>query len=345
MRHAEQDALAGGFFRRIGPSDTQLVSSDLDEASVFLEQEAGPPKYEPQGRTKPFFTRLQFRKLRDLALGFGWFAPAMLTSATLTIPYYTLIISPYGSSMCRLPRRIVVALPSRGAFWLGIQPVEVRTKDNCHIFGTRFSPGAFQLELSHLLGRDIVRPIEFHPIVNFEHGAGRIVKRTLARIFEQARQDHSEFAMSGLGMRQVERSLITLVLEGLSHNYSKIVNGPERKIAPWQVRAVEEFILENAGQPLSLGDLAVIGGVSARSLQYTFRRHRGCSPMEFLWRIRLERVRNELVHATPGTTVTYGAMRWGFLHLGRFAAEYRATFNESPSETLRRSLGRICPRR
>ena len=135
-------------------------------------------------------------------------------------------------------------------------------------------------------------------------------------------------------MRQIEQSLITLILEGLRHNYSKFVNGPERNIAPWQVRAVEEFIFANADLPLSLGNLAVIGGVSARSLQYTFRRHRGCSPMEFLRRIRLERVRDELLHPIHDTTVTSAAMRWGFLHLGRFAAEYRARFNESPSATL-----------
>ena len=59
--------------------------------------------------------------------------------------------------------------------------------------------------------------------------------------------------------------------------------------------------------------------------------------MEFLRRIRLERVRNELIHATNGATVTSAAMRWGFLHLGRFAADYRARFNESPSATLRRN--------
>jgi len=219
-----------------------------------------------------------------------------------------------------------------------MQPLQVQTNENWHVFGTRFSLSAIHLELSHLLGRDIVHPIEFDPMVNFDHGAGRIVKRMLVRLYEEAGRDEAEIALSGAGIRQMERSLIGLVLEGLSHNYSKIVNGPGRNIAPWQVRAVEEFILENADQSLSLGDLAVIGGVSARSLQYSFRRHRGCSPMELLRRKRLERVRNELVHAAGSTTVTSAAMRWGFLHLGRFAAEYRARFNESPSATLRRSL-------
>jgi AraC-like DNA-binding protein len=35
--------------------------------------------------------------------------------------------------------------------------------------------------------------------------------------------------------------------------------------------------------------------------------------------------------------VTAVALRWGFGHLGQFAADYRARFGELPSETLRRA--------
>jgi AraC-like DNA-binding protein len=36
-----------------------------------------------------------------------------------------------------------------------------------------------------------------------------------------------------------------------------------------------------------------------------------------------------------GFTVADVAMRWGLMHTGRFAAAYRRTYGESPSETLR----------
>ena len=319
--------------KRFGPEQKEFNSSDLDEFRHFLRREVGPQKFDIRCRTKPFSTTIQFRLLTDLRLSYTRFAPAMLISSTPSEPYYSLYFRLSGSTEYRVPGRVFVTSPSCGAFWPGLQPVQVRTNENWHVFGTRFSTASLQVELSHLLERDIVRPIDFDPMVNFEHGAGRIVKRMLMQLYEQAGQHET----SAHGMRQIERSLVTLVLEGLRHNYSKLVNGPERGIAPWQVRTVEEFILENADQPLSLGDLAVIGGVTARSLQYTFRRHRGCSPMEYLRRIRLERVRNELLHPNPDTTVTSVAMRWGFFHLSRFAAEFRARFNESPSETLSRS--------
>ncbi len=325
--------MAGGIPIRFGPEQKQFNSSDLDELRFVLRREVGQ-QFEIRGRNRPFSTLIQFRQLNDLRVSYTWFAPAMVISLIPAEPYYSLYFRQSGSSEYRVPGRVFFTSPSCGAFWPGLHPVEVRTSENWHVFGTRFSSGAIRLELSRLLGRDIVRPIDFDPMVNFDRGAGRIVKRTLVQLYEKAGQHEPELAKSGLGMRQIELSLITLILEGLRHNYSRLVNGPERNIAPWQVRAVEEFIFANADQPLSLGNLAVIGGVTARSLQLTFRRHRGCSPMEFLRRIRFERVRDELLHPIHDTTVTSAAMRWGFLHLGRFAAEYRARFNESPSATL-----------
>jgi AraC-like DNA-binding protein len=220
-----------------------------------------------------------------------------------------------------------------------MEPVRVRTKENWHVFGTKFSPSTLHRELSHLLGREALQSIEFEPIVRFDRGAGLLVKRMLARLYEASALSEFELPTSGIQIRQTELSLITLVLEGLNHNYSKFVNGPERKIAPWQVRSVEEFISQNADRPLSLGDLSVVSGASARSLQYTFLRHRGCSPMEFLRRTRFERAHGELLSGSDGATVTSTALRWGFSHLSRFSAEYRRRFNESPSDTLRRARG------
>ena len=329
--------MAGGTSKRFGPEQKEFNSSDLDELRSILRREVGPSKFDIRGRNRPFSTTIQFRQLSDLRLSYTWFAPAMVISSIPSAPYYSLYFRHSGSSEYRVLGRIFVTSPSCGAFWPGLHPVQVRTNENWHVFGTRFSSGAIQVELSHLLGRDIVRPVDFDPMVNFNYGAGRIVRQMLAQLYEKPGQHESELPKSGLGMRQIELSLITLILEGLRHNYSKFVNGPGRNIAPWQVRTVEEFISENADRPLSLGNLAVIGGVSGRSLQYTFRRHRGCSPMKFLRRIRLERVRNELLHPIQDTTVTSAAMRWGFFHLGRFAAEYRQRFNESPAATLHKA--------
>lgn len=59
--------------------------------------------------------------------------------------------------------------------------------------------------------------------------------------------------------------------------------------------------------------------------------------MTYLRRLRLEKVHEELSAAEPDlASVTEVATRWGFVHLGRFAAAYYRAFGEFPSETLRR---------
>ncbi len=83
-------------------------------------------------------------------------------------------------------------------------------------------------------------------------------------------------------------------------------------------------------------ELAVEVSLSVRSLQDGFRRSLDTTPMAYLRRLRLEKVHDELVAAEPGSVrVTEVAARWGFVHLGRFAAAYRSEFGERPSDTAR----------
>lgn len=79
---------------------------------------------------------------------------------------------------------------------------------------------------------------------------------------------------------------------------------------------------------------------SERTLQYAFRERFGVTPYKFITSRRLAKVRMALRQADPGKdTVGNIAADCGFWHLGRFAAEYRRTFGELPSETLRKSYG------
>ena len=334
------NALADGLFESCGPRDHQLVSSDLDEVVDLLRRRVGPQKYEIRSRSKPFFAKIQFRQLSELTLSYGRIAPAMEITSTPREPYYSLFCRRYGSSEYRAGRQSFVTSRSCGAMLPGMQPVHVRTKEDWHVFGTRFPPETLRTELSRLLDRTVSDPVNFLPMVNFSDGPGRTVGKILSRLYEEATRTDAALVMVVLGIRHLERLLVTVLLEGLQHNYSKFLVTPEKKLSLWQVRAVEEFILENADQPLSLGDLATVGCTSARSLQYAFHRHRGYTPLEFLRQVRFERVQNDLRHPTQDTTVTNTATRWGFLHLGRFAKEYRTRFGESPSATIWRSLGR-----
>jgi transcriptional regulator GlxA family with amidase domain len=103
-----------------------------------------------------------------------------------------------------------------------------------------------------------------------------------------------------------------------------------------------ELLRGRPEHPWTAAELASAVSLSVRSLQEGFRRALDTTPMTYLRRVRLERVHEELVAASPGMLgVTEVAMRWGFVHLGRFATSYREAYGELPSETARAAAGRV----
>jgi transcriptional regulator GlxA family with amidase domain len=105
---------------------------------------------------------------------------------------------------------------------------------------------------------------------------------------------------------------------------------------PPLLRRALEYINDNAHLDITLRDIAAAVNVTPRSVQYTFRRHLGMTPLEYLRRVRLERAHRELQTADPSSdTVMAIAGRWGFSHAGRFSRVYKQVFGMSPSRTLR----------
>ena len=85
-----------------------------------------------------------------------------------------------------------------------------------------------------------------------------------------------------------------------------------------------------------VADLCAGMDVSQRTVARAFRAIRGTTPVRYLQALRLNEARRVLMAQHAPGSVTEVATRFGFRELGRFAGEYRATFGESPSETLRR---------
>jgi transcriptional regulator GlxA family with amidase domain len=96
--------------------------------------------------------------------------------------------------------------------------------------------------------------------------------------------------------------------------------------------------LSRVGEHLSVSDLCRAVGVSERTLEYAFRDIMGLTPVAYLIRLRLHRVRQGLLAGTHGsTTVSREALNWGFWHFGDFSRAYKDCFGELPSDTLRRA--------
>ena len=106
------------------------------------------------------------------------------------------------------------------------------------------------------------------------------------------------------------------------------------------VKKAEDYVLTRAGDHVSVSDLCRVTEVSERALQNAFKEVMGLTPLAYLARVRLHRVREALLQGTQGsTTVSAEALKWGFWHFGEFSRAYKSCFGELPSETLRRRAG------
>jgi AraC-like DNA-binding protein len=104
------------------------------------------------------------------------------------------------------------------------------------------------------------------------------------------------------------------------------------------LRRAKEFVHANPDRALTLAEIARHACVGPRTLEEAFRRHGEPSPMAYARRFRLQAVHEALRAAGRqgrDTSVTALALAHGFVHMGRFAAQYRARFGCPPSDTLR----------
>lgn len=112
---------------------------------------------------------------------------------------------------------------------------------------------------------------------------------------------------------------------------------PLGKVLPKHIRLVENYLYEYADQVIRVEELAALAKVSVRSLQAGFKEYCGLSPMQYLRQIRLDKARTDLINTETATlSVAEVALRWGF-HQGRFSAEYKQRFGETPGQTLQRA--------
>jgi AraC-like DNA-binding protein len=85
-------------------------------------------------------------------------------------------------------------------------------------------------------------------------------------------------------------------------------------------------------------EICAATGVPERTLRKCCVKFLGLSPSRYILLRRLNLVRARLRRADPATaTVAEVAFRYHFSELGRFAADYRALFGETPSETLKKA--------
>ncbi|MGV7216550.1 helix-turn-helix domain-containing protein [Bradyrhizobium sp. UFLA05-112] len=201
----------------------------------------------------------------------------------------------------------------------------------------KFDAGIVAKMLSAMFGNAALTNLDLAPTVALSTGTGQTLHQ-LARTIVLGMHDPQILKHSSKAMALLTEATLRLVFENVPHSLSGRLDRRTPDVTPRHVRQAIEHMRANLHLPLTMVDVAVAVGVSERSLQLGFRRFHDTTPAAFLRRIRLEAVHAELSSPENELPVYEVALKWGFTHMGRFAAQYRAVFGAYPSETVKRAF-------
>jgi len=92
-----------------------------------------------------------------------------------------------------------------------------------------------------------------------------------------------------------------------------------------------EYMHAHMAEPLTLGDLETVSGLSVRTIQYAFQQIHDSSPMGWLRDQRLA-LAQSLLMGRSGLNISQIAQRCGFPNASLFSASYRKRFGVTPSQ-------------
>jgi AraC-like DNA-binding protein len=222
----------------------------------------------------------------------------------------------------------------RGAIYREDSQALLSTGEMFHVMAIKFDSHEMTTALSAMIGRPVDEGIRFEADIRLDRGLGQQWWEMVQSTRRQLERGDS-LIMSPVVSRPLAWTLINGFLLASTHQFSEELHSPS--IAPSApAKLAEELIQARLTEPITIADIASEVGISIRALQRGFVRYFGVPPSEYLRTQRLRRAHADLVAGDPAiTSVADVAARWGFVHLGRFAAQYRQEYQRSPSVTLR----------
>jgi len=317
---------------------TLFHTRDLDEARERVAAIFCPHRLDRIGRGQ-FNARHNHLSGERLSLNFIEYGAKTLISPGCLRDFYLFQMPLSGAAAIRNGADSYCSDPTRAALLNPHLPTTMIWDEGCRQVLLRIDRAAFNEHLARTLGGRQDRPLSFTGPFDLTGPHGAAIRGLILHLVAEADAGRPVLAPGSLMGRQIEAALMTGILEAHCHNYSDALHkSGGTELAPRLVRQAEDYLLAHIDRPVTLEDVAEAVGVSARALQYAFRRFRDTTPMAFLRNARLARAHRDLQAARPGSTVTEIATRWGFTHFGRFAETYRARFGCTPRQTLQDAL-------
>lgn len=321
---------------KVGPCRViQHSASHLDEARVALAENFYPHHLEALATDSGLNMSLKTVQLGGVTLGrLAYGAEVSLDFGELSNAYH-ISIPLSGRVEAVVGRQVSVSMPGLASVYLPVGPTKIsRWSADCAQYGVKIDREYLEAELTTLVGHPVRTPVKFDPLVDLTRGPAEswlsLILTLAADLDREAGVLYDPLMSSSLA-----QAVTTGFLLASGHDHQESLQELRRPVRPRIVKRAVDAIHASPEKPFTVNDLAEVAGASVRSLQDGFQQHLGVPPMTYLRSVRLERVHEELSrNDADKLTVADVAHRWGFGHLGRFAAEYRRRYGETPSRTL-----------
>jgi AraC-like DNA-binding protein len=312
-------------------------TSDFDEAREQVSRQFRDHVLDSVGPLRQLDTIQNSVRLQDLSLHYLDYGASVRVRADALDSFYLIVMPLRGRARLVSGSAETICDESNAAIFSASRNFQFDWQSDCRSLILRIEREAVDGRLAGYTGSKPRLPIEFRPRLATDSGYGRFFKDTIAAVTRQL-DSGDELRSNPILCGEIEQLLLGMLLQNHDHTYSRTLAVPPGRTPPRSAILAAEYIEAHADRAIALEDLSRAAGVSGRALQLSFRQYYGLSPMEFLQRVRLGKVREELERTEPesGITVTRIALKWGFSHLGRFSGRYRDCFGEPPSATLRR---------
>lgn len=316
--------------------DRIMATRSLEEARDAVTRVYLP--HDLEGASETLDMRLNATSDRHLTLGYLTYQAATELRMPAAEQWYHVNLQMTGETWASRRDGTRAHTPA-GRAGLVLNPEQANT--------VRWSPDAEQLilkvsrssleaHLSDLLGRPVTEIVDFDFALDLTSAAGRSLLRSVEFLALELERPDGVRDLP-LARRQLESYVLTALLHAGHHQFSDALHGREEAVRSGRLAPVLRHIEEHADTELTPELLARVGCVSVRTLHAAFHEQLGETPMAYVRRVRLAKVRADLLAAdVHHTRVTDIAMRWGFFHQSRFAQQYREHFGELPSVTLAR---------
>ncbi|PCK78690.1 AraC family transcriptional regulator [Rhizobium sophoriradicis] len=315
-------------------SETAYTGTDPDALSEILSSSASPIKVAAQANASIAY-RCNFVSAGNLSIADCAYEGAISLRREAPTSKVIIFLPVEGDAVFDAGQEPIHSGPGRGTILGAGRATGARLLGPRRHLGLFVDQERINRHLTHMFERTITGDADFHPHIGLTAGPGLLLQQLVTNLY-RGLGGGGMLRESPLAVSALCDATVYLLLEAFPHRYSNDLTLPAPAPTPRHVKWAIDFMHAHIAEPISLSEIATAAKVSIRTLQQGFRQFRNTTPIAYLHEIRMAAAHRDLLESGAKQAVADIALRWGFTHLGRFAAEYRKRFSQLPSQTLKR---------